>query len=336
MRFAVEISPNFSVPTGSVGARALLLGMRPRWAKPDKLLRFSVSATVSVGRDQQVSGGQCSLCGSDPGAPPQLQRTHTHTHTHTHTKKCRSILYPQPKKKTVLIYPALLSTMWNMNPFTYPVAGFVLTFCDVKVASPLSCMLLTSICLGLFFQLHAFQIFRMWFLSFSLDSTESLWGIICKELFLIVGLDEAIASGQMKLIQNELDCIEESGYAKFLAIEITRARYALQVSANSYDKIIPLPYLFKVYYRQQTKFAKVMFLHVSVILSGGGGGGGIAASSQVSRPTPRGELEGSGRGGLRVSQHALKQTPPTADGYCYGQYASYWNAFLLWLLLHKR
>ena len=162
--------------------------------------------------------------------------------------------------------------MWNMNPFTYPVAGFVLTFCDVKVASPVYCMLLTSICLGLFFQLHAFQIFRMWFLSFSLDSTESLWGIICKELFLIVGLDEAIASGQMKLIQNELDCIEESGYAKFLAIEITRARYALQVSANSYDKIIPLPYLFKVYYRQQTKFAKVMFLHVSVILSTRGGG----------------------------------------------------------------
>ena len=26
-------------------------------------------------------------------------------------------------------------------------------------------------------------------------------------------------------------------------------------------------------------------------------------------------------------QHALRQTPP-ADGYCCGQYASYWNAFL--------
>ena len=38
----------------------------------------------------------------------------------------------------------------------------------------------------------------------------------------------------------------------------------------------------------------------------------------VSRPTPRGG----------VSQHALRQTP--SDGYCHGQYASYWNAFL-WL-----
>ena len=48
----------------------------------------------------------------------------------------------------------------------------------------------------------------------------------------------------MKSIQNELDCIEESGYAKFLAIEITRARYALQVSANSFDKIIPPSLIF--------------------------------------------------------------------------------------------
>ena len=54
---------------------------------------------------------------------------------------------------------------------------------------------------------------------------------------------------------------------------------------------------------------------------------------QVSRPTPKGEVEGSGLGGLqahtwgRVYQHALMQTP-SADGYCCGQYASYWNAFL--------
>ena len=32
-----------------------------------------------------------------------------------------------------------------------------------------------------------------------------------------------------------------------------------------------------------------------------------------------------------VSEHALRQTPlPTADGYCCGRYASYWNAFLFW------
>ena len=84
----------------------------------------------------------------------------------------------------------------------------------------------------------------------------------------------------------------------------------------------------------------------------------------ISRPTPRGEVEGSGQRGLQahtqgglqvhtwgspgphpggspgphplglqahtqggVSQHALRQTQ--SDGYCHGQYASYWNAFLL-------
>ena len=94
---------------------------------------------------------------------------------------------------------------------------------------------------------------------------------------------------------------------------------------------------------------------------------------QAPRPTPRGEVEGSGLGGspgphprgvsrptprgvskptprgsrgphlggspgshqrgspgphLEGSQHALRQAPPAVDGYCYGQYASYWNAFL--------
>ena len=38
-----------------------------------------------------------------------------------------------------------------------------------------------------------------------------------------------------------------------------------------------------------------------------------------------------GRGG--VSQHALRQTPPPVDGYCCGQYTSYWNAFFLWINL---
>ena len=130
------------------------------------------------------------------------------------------------------------------------------------------------------------------------------------------------------------------------------------------------------YYRQQTKFAKVMFLHVSVCPQGGGvsqhalqvsvyrGGipaciAGLPAHTQekvegsglgggVSRPTPGGklkglaggspvphpgEVEGSGlrgsqgphlgglqahtQGGLQahtqgvVSQHVLRQTPPT-------------------------
>ena len=82
------------------------------------------------------------------------------------------------------------------------------------------------------------------------------------------------------------------------------------------------------------------------------------AAVGVSRPTPRGEVEGSGLGGspgphprekLRgggvsrptpgrgevsrptpggcVSQHALRQTPP--DIYCCGQYASYWKCIVV-------
>ena len=56
---------------------------------------------------------------------------------------------------------------------------------------------------------------------------------------------------------------------------------------------------------------------------------------QVSRPTPRGELEGSGQGGLQVHTQGgilacteADPSPPTADSYCCGQYATYWNAFL--------
>ena len=60
----------------------------------------------------------------------------------------------------------------------------------------------------------------------------------------------------------------------------------------------------------------------------------------VSRPTPRGEVEESGLGGLQVyTQGVLMHTPrgypsihwsrhPPEDSYCCRQYASYWNAFL--------
>ena len=72
-----------------------------------------------------------------------------------------------------------------------------------------------------------------------------------------------------------------------------------------------------------------------------------------SRPTPRGEVEGSGWGGLQAhtqggswgvwtggspgphpggvypSMHWGRPPPPQADGYCCGRYTSYWNAFLL-------
>ena len=47
------------------------------------------------------------------------------------------------------------------------------------------------------------------------------------------------------------------------------------------------------------KFAKVMFLHLSVSHSVHGGGGVVVSQHalQVSRPTPKGEVEGSGLGG---------------------------------------
>ena len=53
------------------------------------------------------------------------------------------------------------------------------------------------------------------------------------------------------------------------------------------------------------------------------GGPGLGGARGVSGP---GGVPGPG--GV-VSQHALTQTPPPADGYCCGRYASYWNAFLL-------
>ena len=91
---------------------------------------------------------------------------------------------------------------------------------------------------------------------------------------------------------------------------------------------------------------------IPAYLAGLGGGVVSQHALQVSRPTPRREVEGSGLGGLQahtqgglqahtlggvsrptpsgVSQHALRQTPhPPADGYCHGCYASCWNAFLL-------
>ena len=74
-----------------------------------------------------------------------------------------------------------------------------------------------------------------------------------------------------------------------------------------------------------------------------GGCWGPDRGMSVHAPIPKGEVGGScggvcpgpHLGGAQawggVSQHALRQTPP-ADGYCCGRYASYWNAFLLFML----
>ena len=73
------------------------------------------------------------------------------------------------------------------------------------------------------------------------------------------------------------------------------------------------------FYRSQTSFAKVMFLHVSA------GGGGVQTQTQ-------GEVGGSGWGvqaqacgGVYPSMHWGRHPP--ADGHW--RHASYWNVFLL-------
>ena len=94
---------------------------------------------------------------------------------------------------------------------------------------------------------------------------------------------------------------------------------------------------FSDFYRPQTKFAKVMFLHLSVSHS-------VYRGRGVSRPRPRGVCPGGvsrprpGCVCVCVSQHALRQTPPLppADGYCCRRYASYWNAFLFSMAAHYR
>ena len=66
------------------------------------------------------------------------------------------------------------------------------------------------------------------------------------------------------------------------------------------------------YYRPQTKFAKVMFLHVTVILSTGGSPGpytggrlrGLTGGGSPG-PYPGGEVGGSGQGGLQAQAQGV-------------------------------
>ena len=89
-----------------------------------------------------------------------------------------------------------------------------------------------------------------------------------------------------------------------------------------------------LYFRPQTKFAKVMFLDVSVILSPGGcllpGGAVISRGCVYSRRVCSGFVCSGGcllLGGGVCAGGCLVETP--WDGYCCRQYASYWNACLL-------
>ena len=62
-----------------------------------------------------------------------------------------------------------------------------------------------------------------------------------------------------------------------------------------------------------SKFAKVMFLHLSVILFMGGVVSGIHPPRQARPP---------------LGRHTPVKHPWAEDGHCCRRYASYWNAFL--------
>ena len=121
--------------------------------------------------------------------------------------------------------------------------------------------------------------------------------------------------------------------------------WRLSILIGSVTDVSKYNVLQQYYYRPQTKFTKVMFLHLSVChsvhrgglqahIQDGGGSPGPHLGWGVSRPTP----------GMGVGHQAhtwgglphcmLGYTPPY--GYCCGQYASYWNAFLLGLIFSFR
>ena len=84
-----------------------------------------------------------------------------------------------------------------------------------------------------------------------------------------------------------------------------------------------------VYYRPQTKFAKIMFLHVSVCQQGGGVA--CVAGERVWGHAWRGACVAGGQawqGGMcGKGMHAPPQRI-LRDRSMSGRYASYWNAFL--------
>ena len=123
-----------------------------------------------------------------------------------------------------------------------------------------------------------------------------------------------------------------------LLFVIFYSKFKLNVKLFGCDTIthnIEFIYVFFLYYRPQRSWGKVIFSEACVKNSVHRGGG------RSPGPHPGGRLRGLAGVGLQahnpggVSQHALRQTtPPPADGYCCGRYASYWNAFLLKYGLH--
>ena len=81
-------------------------------------------------------------------------------------------------------------------------------------------------------------------------------------------------------------------------------------------------------YRPQTKFAKVMFSHVSVCPQG------VSAQGMADTPPPAVPPRIRGRPPLGRHPQDQRQTPP-ATGPQSGQYASHWNTFLLGCSIHR-
>ena len=127
-------------------------------------------------------------------------------------------------------------------------------------------------------------------------------------------------------------------------------------TVNRFTNTTPLHGLH--FYRPQTKFAKVMFLQVSVCPRGGvpapegcstlGRGECLVPGECLlpeGVPAPRGCLVpgglvwggwvpapgGSGLRGVPDGDSPMSPTPIPPDDHCCGRYASYWNAFLFLL-----
>ena len=101
---------------------------------------------------------------------------------------------------------------------------------------------------------------------------------------------------------------------------------------------------FRIHYRPQQSCGKVMFLHLSVILSTGGMSASVHAGIHTPHPppplgrhphwtdTPHWQTAPwADSPQADTPGQTPPSPPPKADGYCRGRYASYWNAFLFFI-----
>ena len=104
------------------------------------------------------------------------------------------------------------------------------------------------------------------------------------------------------------------------------------VAAHIFERNIKTEVL---YYRPQRSCGKLMFLHLSIILSGGGclppcmlGYTPSWVDTPLLAETPWAPLGRPLPTPPWANTPLGRHPPPPADGYCSGWYASYWNAFL--------